>query len=152
MPGYQGKKQKNKKNNIQLNEKEKGDLIFKEDGQEYAQILKMLGNGRCETYCFDGIKRLCHIRGKMKKKIWINTGDIVLIGLRDFQDKKGDIILKYNANEARNLMAYGELPFNVNLNETTIYPNEKNNHEYQNQSDVNFDFQNTNSFNDKKIF
>merc|ERR1712071_333087 len=22
--------------------------------------------------CFDGIKRLCHIRGKLRKKVWIN--------------------------------------------------------------------------------
>merc|ERR1711993_129451 len=22
--------------------------------------------------CFDGVKRLCHIRGKLRKKVWIN--------------------------------------------------------------------------------
>merc|ERR1719264_486908 len=22
--------------------------------------------------CFDGTKRLCHIRGKLRKKVWIN--------------------------------------------------------------------------------
>merc|ERR1719412_929190 len=31
--------------------------------------------------CFDGVKRLCHIRGKMRKKVWVAQGDIVLIGL-----------------------------------------------------------------------
>ena len=40
---------------------------------EYAQVLKMLGNGRLEAMCIDGIKRLCHIRGKMRKKVWVNT-------------------------------------------------------------------------------
>merc|ERR1712033_21098 len=35
--------------------------------------------------CFDGVKRLCHIRGKLRKKVWINQSDIVLIGLRDYQ-------------------------------------------------------------------
>lgn len=44
-------------------------MIFKEDGQEYAQVTKMLGNGRLEAMCFDGIKRLCHIRGKLRKKV-----------------------------------------------------------------------------------
>ena len=29
---------------------------------EYAQVLKMLGNGRLEAQCFDGTKRLAHIR------------------------------------------------------------------------------------------
>ena len=33
----------------------------------------MLGNGRLEAHCFDGKKRLCHIRGKMRKKVWVNT-------------------------------------------------------------------------------
>jgi Translation initiation factor 1A / IF-1 len=39
---------------------------------EYAQVLRMLGNGRLEAQCIDGIKRLCHIRGKMRKKVWVN--------------------------------------------------------------------------------
>ena len=43
--------------------------MFKEDGQEYAQVVKMLGNGRLEAYCFDGSSRLCHIRGKLRKKV-----------------------------------------------------------------------------------
>jgi initiation factor 1A len=29
----------------------------------------MLGNGRLEAQCFDGEKRLAHIRGKMRKKV-----------------------------------------------------------------------------------
>ncbi|CAA7023082.1 unnamed protein product [Microthlaspi erraticum] len=77
----------------------------------------MLGNGRWDAMCIDGIKRLCHIRGKMHKKVWISAGDIVLVGLRDFQDDKADIILKFMPDEARLLKAYGELPDNVRLNE-----------------------------------
>jgi translation initiation factor 1A len=34
----------------------------------------------------------------------------VLVGLRDYQDGKGDVILKYTADEARNLRTYKELP------------------------------------------
>ena len=48
----------------------------------------MLGNGRCECFCYDGVTRLGHIRGKMRKKVWITAGDIVLVGKRDFQDEK----------------------------------------------------------------
>mmetsp|Transcript_1996 Transcript_1996/g.2177 ORF Transcript_1996/g.2177 Transcript_1996/m.2177 type:complete len:125 (-) Transcript_1996:70-444(-) len=80
----------------------------------------MLGNGRCDVQCVDGVKRLCHIRGKMRKKVWCNQGDIVLVSLRDFQDEKGDIIVKYTAEEARSLKNYGELPENVKINETDI--------------------------------
>ena len=47
----------------------------------------------------------------------INVGDVVLIGLRDFQDSKADIILKYTPDEARLLKSYGELADTVKVNE-----------------------------------
>lgn len=84
----------------------------------------MLGNGRLEALCFDGTKRLAHIRGKLRKKVWINQGDIILLSLRDYQDEKGDVILKYNADEARSLKAYGELPETAKINETDTYGGE----------------------------
>merc|ERR1719162_770460 len=70
------------------------------------------------------MKRLCHIRGKMRKKVWVCQGDIVLCSLRDFQDEKADIIVKYQSDEARNLKTYGELPDNVKINETDILEGE----------------------------
>lgn len=84
----------------------------------------MLGNGRLEALCFDGSKRLAHIRGKLRKKVWINQGDIILLSLRDYQDEKGDVILKYSADEARSLKAYGELPESAKINETDTYGHE----------------------------
>ncbi|KAG6491301.1 hypothetical protein ZIOFF_052639 [Zingiber officinale] len=53
----------------------------------------------------------------MHKKVWIAAGDIILIGLRDYQDDKADIIFKYMPDEARLLKAYDELPENIRLNE-----------------------------------
>ena len=85
----------------------------------------MLGNGRLEAQCIDGIKRMCNIRGKMRKKVWVNAGDIILVGLRDFQDDKADVILKYMADEARSLKAYGELPESMRVNETDTFGGEE---------------------------
>jgi translation initiation factor 1A len=36
----------------------------------------MLGSGRLSCSCFDGQTRLAHIRGKLRKKVWINNGDV----------------------------------------------------------------------------
>lgn len=69
MPKNKGKGGKNRRRGKNENESEKRELIFKEDEQEYAQVTKMLGNGRLEAMCFDGVKRLCHIRGKLRKKV-----------------------------------------------------------------------------------
>lgn len=121
MPKNKGKGGKNRRRGKNENESEKRELIFKEDEQEYAQVTKMLGNGRLEAMCFDGVKRLCHIRGKLRKKVWINQGDIILIGLRDYQDSKADVILKYTPDEARNLKTYGEFPESVRINDTVTF-------------------------------
>lgn len=121
MPKNKGKGGKNRRRGKNENESDKRELVFKEDGQEYAQVVKMLGNGRLEAYCFDGVTRLCHIRGKLRKKVWINQGDIILIGLRDYQDTKADVILRYNPDEARNLKAYGELPETAKLVDTGTF-------------------------------
>mmetsp|Transcript_33088 Transcript_33088/g.105442 ORF Transcript_33088/g.105442 Transcript_33088/m.105442 type:complete len:140 (+) Transcript_33088:1255-1674(+) len=133
MPKNKGKGGKNRRRGKNDND-EKRELIFKEDGQEYAQVLRMLGNGRLEAQCIDGIKRLCHIRGKMRKKVWVNTGDIVLLGLREYQDEKADVIQKYLADEARSLKAYGELPESIRVNETDTFDEERN------EDDDYFDF------------
>lgn len=54
-------------------------------------------------------------------QVWINQGDIVLISLRDFQDDKADVIVKYTSDEARNLKSYGELPDTAKINETDAF-------------------------------
>merc|ERR1711970_832678 len=115
MPKNKGKGGKNRRRGKNENEGAKRELILKDEGQEYAQVQKMLGNGRLEAMCFDGTKRLCHIRGKLRKRQWINAQDIILVGLRDYQDQKADVIMKYNSDEARRLKNLGHLPDSVNL-------------------------------------
>ena len=60
--------------------------------------------------CNDGKSRICHIRGKLKKRVWVREGSVILIGLREFEDDKADIIHCYLPEEIRRLKAYGELP------------------------------------------
>jgi translation initiation factor 1A len=124
MPKNKGKGGKNRRRGKNENDDMKRELVQCEPGQAYAQVLKMLGNGRLDAMCFDGVKRLCHIRGKLRKKVWINTSDIILVGLRDFQDEKADVILKYTADEARALKSKGEIPENVNIMDTSQFGQE----------------------------
>ena len=112
------KKKRKKKKDLFLiscphSDGEKRELEFKDEDQEYGQVTKMLGNGRLQAQCFDGTTRLCHIRGKFRKRVWINAGDIILLGLREYQDEKADVIFKYSPEEARLLKAYGEIPERV---------------------------------------
>ena len=116
MPKNKGKGGKSRRRGKNNNEATKRELLLKDDGQEYAQVIKMLGNGRLEAFCFDGKTRQCHIRGKMMKKVWINKDDIVLISLRNFQDGKADVIHKYNPDEIMELKAKNHLPNKGQLN------------------------------------
>jgi len=63
-------------------------------------VEKMLGFDRLMVRCQDGNVRLCRIRGKMKRRMWIKVGDIVLVSPWDFQsDTRGDIIWRYKRNQ-----------------------------------------------------
>jgi translation initiation factor 1A len=85
------------------------ELILKEQGQEYAKVIALMGEGRVQAICADGVERICHIRGTLRKKVWIVKDDIILVSLRDFQDKKGDILVKYCEQEVRQLRSMGEI-------------------------------------------
>ena len=80
-----------------------------DEGQTYGFITDNLGNCRFNVECWDGVKRLAHIRGKLKKRCWCNKGDLVLIGLRDFQDDKCDIISKYTEEQVQFLIKKNEI-------------------------------------------
>lgn len=66
--------------------------------------IKLLGFDRVLVKCQDGNERLCRIRGKMKRRVWIREGDVVLVSPWDFQsDKRGDIIWRYTKAQAETL-------------------------------------------------
>jgi translation initiation factor 1A len=98
---------KNRRRGKNENEAEKRELVFRDEGQgqspciprrdegetdgvedwvEYAQVTKMLGNGKVEAMCFDGEKRLAHIRGKMRKKVSTTT---TLLGGDEMEGGRG---------------------------------------------------------------
>jgi translation initiation factor 1A len=102
-----GKKAKKQKNGVVKPGKRIIELA--EDGQTYGKINKMLGDMRCEVLCEDGIIRICKIRGKMKRRVFISCGDIVLVCMREYQDEKGDIVHKYLSDEIGFLRETGEI-------------------------------------------
>ena len=134
MPKAKGKGGKNRRRGKNDGD-DKRELVFKDESQEYAQVMRMLGNGRLEAMCFDGEKRLAHIRGKMRKKVWINNGDIILLSLREFEDGKADVIQKYTPDEARSLKQHGELPEATKISEDAFGEDEGDEIEFQEPSD-----------------
>jgi translation initiation factor 1A len=73
--------------------------------QMYGRVIKLLGGCNVLVYCNDNRERLCHIRGAMRKKVWLEVSDIVLISLRELDRtgntsmdsiRRGDICAKYD--------------------------------------------------------
>lgn len=91
------------------------EILKKESGQEYGQVIKISGNCRLEVLCFDGVQRLAHIRGKIQKRVWIGKDDVILVGLRDYQDTKCDVIHRYTLQEVQLLKHIGEVPARIHL-------------------------------------
>lgn len=59
-----------------------------------------LGASRCKIRCFDGKTRNCRIPGRLKRRLWVREGDIVLVEPWEFGgEDKGDIIYKYRPNQ-----------------------------------------------------
>jgi len=79
-----------------------------DDGQEYARVLAMLGNGRVRAKFGDGSERQCRIRGSMRRREWVHVGDVVLVALRDLAGDKADIVYKYQQAEVQRLKRLGE--------------------------------------------
>lgn len=108
-----GKRAKKGKKFVPENTKSKHLLLKDDKDQEYVKVVSLLGECRVKTEDRNGTVRICNIRGKMRKRVWIAANDIVLIGLRDFQDDKGDIIHKYSMAEAKELVKRNEIPANM---------------------------------------
>jgi translation initiation factor 1A len=69
---------------------------------------KLLGFDRVLVKCQDGHERLCRIRGKMKRRVWIRVGDVVLVSPWDFEsDKRGDLFWRYTRAQAEDLRRRG---------------------------------------------
>ena len=83
-----------------------------EDGERYAVVSKMLGNGMCYVRLLDGSAgdRLCIIRNKFKgrgkRDNILDSGSWVLVGMREWSSKQDtcDLLEVYNHGERDRLM------------------------------------------------
>lgn len=108
MPKKKGAKKKGKKGGGDTAEKRT--LIISEDMQEYAKIIKLLGDRRINVVLTDSSESLAVIPGRFRKRCWMKVGDVILVSRRDFQEGKLDVVYKYKDDEIRKLCKHGEIP------------------------------------------
>ena len=84
------------------------------DFEVLGRAEKLLGYDKIMVKCLDGFTRLCRIRGKMKRRVWIRVNDFVLVSPWDFQsDIRGDITYRYKPNQLESLQSSGRLTLDM---------------------------------------
>ena len=78
-----------------LNEANLKELVKPEQGEFLGRVLKLTGGDLVIVKCADGQTRVCRIRGKLKRRMWIRENDIVLVSPWDFDNRKADILWRY---------------------------------------------------------
>jgi len=80
------------------------------DRQVFGILEQRLGASRVRARCLDGKTRICRIPGRLKRKLWVREGDIIIVEPWEFSgDKKGDVIYKYSKAQVEFLKRKGYL-------------------------------------------
>jgi len=91
-----------------LSEGQLSEMVLPSGNDVLGVATKLLGYDRIMVKCQDGRERLCRIRGKMKRRVWIRVGDVVLVSPWDFaSDKRGDLFWRYTRAQAEALRRRG---------------------------------------------
>lgn len=107
--GELAKKQRKRRVNEQAQEEMEIRRIRMPRGNQVLGVVEtMLGADRLRVRCSDELVRICRIPGRMRKRVWIRTGDLVLVEPWKVQsDQRGDIIFRYTTTQANWLKRKG---------------------------------------------
>ncbi|HEV2316963.1 MAG TPA: translation initiation factor eIF-1A [Thermoplasmata archaeon] len=84
-------------------------------GEIFALANQLMGAARIRVMGEDSIPRMGRITGKMKKKMWIREGDLLIIRPWGFQEGKADILFRYSRTQSQYLARRNLIPASVDL-------------------------------------
>ena len=84
-------------------------------GEVFGIASQLLGAARIRVMCEDNVSRMGRITGKMKKKMWIREGDLLILRPWGFQEGKADILFRYSRTQAAYLSRRNLLPASINI-------------------------------------
>ncbi len=93
-------------------------------GEIFGVASQLLGAARIRVMCEDSLSRMGRITGKMKKKMWIREGDLLIIRPWGFQEGKADILFRYSRTQAQYLARRNLLPASIDIFSTGETPAE----------------------------
>ena len=84
-------------------------LPREKDGEMFALATQRMGGDQIKALCADGQERSVRIPGKMRKRVWVREGDVIIIKLWDFQPSKADVVWRYLGFQVERLKRMGLL-------------------------------------------
>ena len=85
------------------------------DKEMFGIADQLVGGSRIVVNCEDGRTRLGRIRGKMKRRMWIRAGDLLIVKPWDIQDDKCDVRYRYTRTQAIHLSKRKLVPETIDI-------------------------------------
>lgn len=93
-----------------MNEEKEKKVRIPREGEVFGRVKRALGASKLIVDCFDNKERLVRISGKMRKRVWIREGDLILVKPWEVQsDERGDAVWRYSRTDERWLRRKGLL-------------------------------------------
>ena len=144
-----GKKHKGKKNDVKVAK----NLEIPESNETIGQVTKVKGNGRFDIRCIDGVERSGILRGTMRKRVWVNRLDLLLVEPWAFEtdNSKCSILHKYEDDEFEKLKNLGHIPNEFKLENDELDINDDEDYFSYNISDSDTEMEETPVVSDENI-
>jgi translation initiation factor 1A len=102
-------------------------MPYRKNGEMFARVVEIFGQERMGVFCEDGKQRIGRIRGKIKKRVWIRKGDLILINPWGFETpvegklEKCEISWRYLRHEVSYLERNNRIPKNLDINNIPLF-------------------------------
>ena len=102
-------------------------MPYRRNGEMFARVIEILGQERMFVFCEDGKRRIGRIRGKIKKRVWVRKGDLVVINPWAFETKvegkpeKCEISWRYLRHEVSYLERNRRIPQSLDINNIPLF-------------------------------
>lgn len=92
------------------NEEQKITRVKLPKGEEVMGVVEeRVGGNKMMISCMDGKTRNCRVPGRLKRRLWLRPGDVVIVEPWELDKDKADIIFKYTPNQVNWLKKNGYL-------------------------------------------
>ncbi|OYT41914.1 MAG: translation initiation factor eIF-1A [Candidatus Aenigmarchaeota archaeon ex4484_224] len=99
-----------KKDELTQEQIEISKIRYPTGNEVFGIVEERLAGDKMRVKCADGKERICRIPGKLRKRVWIKVGDIVLVQpWKVMSDKRGDIVFRYTNTQINWLRRNGYL-------------------------------------------